>query len=83
MKLKTSPVVQAFRWGVALLVALRLPSLALAHNCALCSSHAAAGGSRLIQALRSGILILVIPPMAICIGIAVMAYRKRNTFNEE
>jgi hypothetical protein len=37
----------------------------------------------LIQALRSGILILVFPPMLISIGLAVMAYRKRNQFNEE
>jgi hypothetical protein len=37
----------------------------------------------LIQALRSGILILVFPPMLICIGLAFMAYRKRNQFNEE
>jgi len=36
-----------------------------------------------VQALRSGILILVAPPMLICIGIAVMAYKKRNQFNEE
>jgi hypothetical protein len=27
--------------------------------------------------------VLVFPPMLICIGIAVMAYRKRNQFNEE
>ena len=37
----------------------------------------------MIQALRSGILILVFPPMLICIGITVMAYRKRNQFNED
>jgi hypothetical protein len=60
-----------------------MPSLAFAQNCALCYSQAAGGGSRLIQALRGGILILVIPPMAISVGIAVMAYRKRNQFNEE
>jgi ABC-type Fe3+ transport system permease subunit len=83
MNLKTDRVVRAFRWTVGLLAALWIPDLAFAQNCALCYSQAAGGGSRLIQALRSGILILVIPPMAICVGIAVMAYRKRNTFNEE
>jgi len=36
----------------------------------------------LIRALRSGITILVIPPMIICLGIAIMAYKKRNSFNE-
>jgi hypothetical protein len=37
----------------------------------------------MIAALRSGILILVIPPMLICVGITWMAYKKRNQFNEE
>ena len=82
MRLKTSRVAGPFRWGVALLAALWVPSVAFAQNCALCYTQAAAS-SRLIEALRSGILILVIPPMLICVGITVMAYRKRNQFNEE
>lgn len=57
--------------------------VAHAQNCALCYTQAAGGGSRLIQALRSGILVLVIPPMSICIGLTVMAYRRRNQFDEE
>ena len=36
----------------------------------------------MIAALKSGIVILVIPPMLICIGITVMTYKKRNQFNE-
>jgi hypothetical protein len=83
MSLNAIRVTQWFRWSVGLLVAFWIPSLAFAQNCALCYSQAAGGGSRLIQALRSGILILVIPPMAISVGIAVMAYRKRNQFNDE
>ena len=83
MRLKTSRVAGPFRWGVALLAALWVPSVAFAQNCALCYTQAAAASSRLIEALRSGILILVIPPMLICVGITVMAYRKRNQFNEE
>jgi hypothetical protein len=60
-----------------------LPSVVFAQNCALCYTQAAGSGSRLIQALRSGIIILVIPPMAICLGLAYMTYKKRNQFNEE
>lgn len=74
------------RWlfrSVALVAALMMPALTFAQNCALCYSQAAGAGSHLIQALRSGILILVFPPMLICIGLAVMAYRKRDQFNEE
>jgi hypothetical protein len=63
--------------------ALCAPTLACAQNCALCYTQASAAGDRIIQALRSGIMILVFPPMAICIGFAIMAYRKRNQFNEE
>jgi len=69
--------------SAALLAALMMPALTFAQSCALCYSQAAGSGARLIQALRSGILVLVFPPMLICIGIAVMAYRKRNQFNEE
>jgi hypothetical protein len=67
----------------ALSAALVVPSLTSAQNCALCYTQAAGAGSRMIQALRSGILILVFPPMAICIAITIMAYRKRNQFNED
>lgn len=69
--------------AVAFLAPLWLPAVAFGQNCALCYSQAAGAGSRVIQALRSGILILVIPPMLICVGLTVMAYKKRNQFNEE
>jgi hypothetical protein len=69
--------------GAALVGALLTPALTFAQSCALCYSQAAGSGARLIQALRSGILVLVFPPMLICIGLAFMAYRKRNQFNEE
>jgi hypothetical protein len=67
----------------ALVCAALLPSLAWAQGCALCYTQAAGSGSRVIQALKSGILILVVPPMVICLGIAWMAYKKRNEFNED
>jgi hypothetical protein len=71
------------RWSVLLVTALLHPAISFAQNCALCYTQAAGSGSRMIHALKSGILILMIPPMGICIGIAVMAYKKRNQFNEE
>jgi hypothetical protein len=60
-----------------------VPGLAFAQNCALCYTQAASSGSRMIAALRSGILILAVPPMVICLGITWMAYKKRNQFNED
>lgn len=67
----------------ALVMALAVPTLTYAQNCSLCYTQAAGAGARMIAALKSGILILVAPPMLICIGIAVMAYKKRNQFNED
>lgn len=69
--------------AAAMLATLFFPGILFAQNCALCYTQAAGSGSRLIQALRSGIVVLVIPPMLICIGIGVMAYKKRNQFNED
>jgi hypothetical protein len=68
---------------LALLMLFFLPGIALGQNCALCYTQAAGSGSRVIRALRSGILILVFPPTAISVGIAVMAYKKRNQFNAD
>jgi hypothetical protein len=74
---KTSRLARVF----SLIAGLLVPSLLFAQNCALCYTQAASAGHRVIQALRSGILMLIAPPMFICIAIAIMAYRKRNQFN--
>lgn len=67
--------------GLAI-VALASPVLAHAQGCSLCYTQAASSGARIIQALRSGILILVIPPAFMCVGITTLAYRKRNQFQD-
>jgi hypothetical protein len=71
------------RRAAVLLITLLTPAMAFAQNCALCYTQAAGSGSRMIHALKSGILILMIPPMCICIGLTVMAYKKRNQFNDD
>lgn len=48
--------------------------------CPFCYTQAVSSTTRFIHALRSGILVLVIPPLLMSIGFAVMAYRRRNTF---
>lgn len=68
---------------LALLAALVAPSSVFAQSCALCYTQAAGSGPRMIAALRSGIMILIVPPMLICIAITWMAYKKRNQFNED
>ena len=51
---------------------------ALCQNCALCYTQAASAGARMIQALRSGILILILPPTLGSIGMIFVVYHKRN-----
>ncbi len=54
-----------------------------AQNCALCYTQAAGSGSKLKAALKSGILILIFPPMGICTGLMVTAYKRRNRFHQD
>ena len=60
--------------GLLLLIA----APAFSQNCALCYTQAASSGSRMIQALKSGILILIIPPTLGTIGMIFVVHRKRN-----
>lgn len=61
--------------GVLIVLA---PASAFGQSCALCYTQAASSGSRMIQALKSGILILITPPTLGSIGVIVVMYRKRN-----
>jgi len=36
----------------------------------------------MIQALRNGILVLIVPPMFMWVAITVIVYRKRNQFRQ-
>jgi len=60
----------------ALVFALNAASSA--QSCALCYTQAAGAGHRFIQGLRTGILVLIVPPMCMSVGITILAYRKRN-----
>ena len=66
--------------GIALagLILLLSPVPVFAQSCALCYTQAASSGARMIQALRSGILILIVPPTLGTIGVICVMYRKRN-----
>jgi hypothetical protein len=73
------------RFRVALTGALVLAANAVcyAQSCALCYTQAAASGHRFIQGLRTGILVLIVPPMFMSVGITMLAYKKRNRTNDE
>lgn len=61
--------------GIAVLLT---PLPAGAQSCALCYTQAASSGARMIQALKSGILVLIAPPTLGSIGVIVVLYRKRH-----
>ena len=64
------------------LVMLAAPLPAFAQSCALCYTQAASAGARMIEALRSGILILIVPPTLMSVGMIFIVYRKRNQFRQ-
>jgi hypothetical protein len=70
--------------GIALvgLTMLAAPLPAFSQSCALCYTQAASAGARMIQALRSGILILIVPPTFMSVGMIFIVYRKRNQFRQ-
>jgi len=65
--------------GVALVLLAMLvaPLPAFSQSCALCYTQAASAGARMIQALRSGILILIVPPTLMSVGMIFIVYHKR------
>jgi hypothetical protein len=65
------------------LIILLAPVPAFAQSCALCYTQAASSGPRMIEALKSGILILIAPPTFMSIGLFFVCYRKRNQTREE
>ncbi len=66
--------------GLGGLMLLFVPLTLYAQSCALCYTQAASSTTRFIQALRSGILILMVPPMCLSIVVALVAYKRRNQF---
>jgi len=51
---------------------------AFSQQCALCYTQAASAGKKMIAALRSGILVLVVPPTLASVGMLFVVHRKRN-----
>lgn len=66
--------------ALALCATLALSPAAFSQSCALCYTQAASAGHRMIEALRSGILVLVVPPTLMWLVIAAIAHSKRNQF---
>ncbi len=64
--------------GLAGLILLLTAAPAFSQSCALCYTQAASAGTRMIEALKSGILILIVPPTLGSVGMIFVVNRKRN-----
>ena len=73
------------RWIVAAaaaFVTVGNATAARAQSCAMCYNTAAAAKATAIQALRSGILILLVPVALMFIGIFILAFRSKERCSE-
>jgi len=72
--------VKGIIWLVTTAILLSASSLVYAQGCAMCYTSAAASKAGAVHALRSGILILLLPVLVMCSGISVVIYRSRDRF---
>lgn len=72
---------KTFRYVALVFVAMVIllaPLPMFSQSCSLCYTQAASSGSRMIQALKSGILVLIIPPTLASVGLIFIVRRKSN-----
>jgi hypothetical protein len=75
-RLLTARFLRFIALGVFCLGMFAVP--AFSQGCALCYTQAASSGAKMIQALKTGILILVIPPTLGSIGMIFVLRRKSD-----
>ena len=78
--MKIQRPIRLIAFAMMALAVLTIPLPAFAQSCALCYTQAASAGARMIQALRSGILILISPPTFMSVGMIFIVHHKRNQF---
>lgn len=64
--------------GIAALVS---PSVAWAQTCPACYQNAAAQAPGMLQALRTGVLVMMFPSLLMFILIFGVVFRRRNSYN--
>jgi protein-S-isoprenylcysteine O-methyltransferase Ste14 len=72
-----------FLYVAVALLAIAAPVPAFSQGCSLCYTQAASAGARMIEALRSGILILIVPPTLVSVAMIFVVLRKRNQFRRD
>jgi hypothetical protein len=70
--------------GLALLGlwAFLSPLAAWGMNCPFCYSKAMSSSAGMLQAFRSGILVLMVPPFLMSAAFTIVAYKRRNRFHQ-
>jgi hypothetical protein len=81
--MKSESRLRLLKFALAGLIFLVPAVPAFSQNCALCYTQAASAGARMIEALRSGILILIVPPTLGSIGMLFIVHRKRNQYRRD
>jgi hypothetical protein len=76
--MKSSRIISRAAWVFLAVAIFTTATPALAQSCALCYTQAASSGRQMIEALRSGILILVIPPTLGTIAFLFIVRHRRN-----
>jgi hypothetical protein len=67
--------------SIALLL-VSIPAPACAQSCPICITAVEASKATFIAGLRSGILILIFPPLLICLSLAFTVYRRDQAFSD-
>jgi hypothetical protein len=65
------------------LAALACSSVALAQTCPACYNNAASQNPGLLQALKTGILVMMLPTLIMFVVIFTVLYRRRNSFHAQ
>ncbi|MCU1271887.1 MAG: hypothetical protein JWN74_3181 [Acidobacteriaceae bacterium] len=82
-KIKANRKFSVAAFGLLALGILLFPLPTFSQGCALCYTQAASSGAQVIAALKSGILILVLPPTLGSIGMLFIVHRKRNQIRRD
>ena len=82
-KMRTARSLPLMAIALAALLLLAAPLPAFSQSCALCYTQAASAGARMIEALRSGILILIVPPTFMSVCMIFIMRHKHNQFRDD
>ena len=83
LKFQIRPVVARVVVALATLATLLSCHAVFAQSCPACYANAAAQAPGMLQALKTGILVMMFPSLSMFIVIFAVAYRRRKSFNDE